>query len=619
MSDLLTRVERDFTPESRLREHFPNYVYRQGQAELAGEIATAFDQGTILLAEAETGTGKTMAYLVPALHLNDKVLISTHTRALQDQLVHRDIPAVQKALNLKRNVALLKGRANYLCPHRMEKFLSSGQLEMWAQRSLLKVREWAETTRDGDLASLSFDPFEKGIGPMITATAEQCTGVKCPEYNACPLMKARKAAQEADIVVTNHSLLLADAALKSGDFGEVLPSFDAYVLDEAHSLPDLASQHFGVQLTRLRLIQWLNDMQATLDSLADEPIFKAEILEQGRVVLDAWLKPGMEALQDAWQQIVERAHSRADRSEELAKLAERADQILADIGTVMQPEEGFVGWSEGEGEFLRHLVAPVDTGPVLRTHVWEKPASFVLLSATLRVSGNFDYARGRLGLADATEAFHPSPFDYHQQALIYLPRMLPDPRSEQGMAAMAAEMETLLRASRGRAFALFTSYQALNRVGPMLAERLPWTVLIQGQSGSRDAILEQFRHDTHSVLCGTRSFWEGVDVPGETLSLVIIDKIPFAPPNDPLLQARIRHCETQGGNGFRDIQLAEAIAILRQGVGRLIRSVDDRGVMAILDSRLYTKGYGRDIVHNLPPARIVDDLSEVRWFFEDEV
>jgi len=326
----------------------------------------------------------------------------------------------------------------------------------------------------------------------------------------------------------------------------------------------------------------------------------------------------MEALQDAWQQIVERAHSRVDRSEELAKLAERADQILADIGTVMEPEEGFVGWSEGEGEFLRHLVAPVDTGPVLRTHVWEKPASFVLLSATLRVSGNFDYARGRLGLEDAQEAFHPSPFDYHRQALIYLPRTLPDPRSEQGMAAMAAEMETLLRASRGRAFALFTSYQALNRVGPMLAERLPWTVLIQGQSGSRDAILEQFRHDTHSVLCGTRSFWEGVDVPGETLSLVIIDKIPFAPPNDPLLQARIRHCEAQGGNGFRDIQLSEAIAILRQGVGRLIRSVDDTGVMAILDSRLYTKGYGRDIVHNLPPARIVDDLAEVRWFFEEQ-
>ncbi|HKJ83862.1 MAG TPA: ATP-dependent DNA helicase [Mariprofundaceae bacterium] len=612
-----TRIGALFRPDARLASAMPGYVYRDQQVALSSEIAETFEQGTILLAEAETGTGKTMAYLVPALHLDGKVLISTHTRALQDQLVHRDIPAVQQALGISRSIALLKGRANYLCPFRLEKFLTSGQMEIWAQKPMLAVRDWAETTRDGDLAGLPFDVFERGVGPMVTATAEQCTGSKCPMFSRCPLMKARQKAQEADIVVTNHSLLLADAALKSGDFGELLPPFDAYVLDEAHSLPGLACQHFGVQLTRHRLIQWFNDMQAVLEEFGDESSFKSDMAVHASTVLDAWLKPEIAELQSCWKEVVEAARSRTERSDELEKLTVRAEQIGSDIATVLQPESGFVAWSEGEGETRRHLVAPIDTGPVLRTHLWEKPASFVLLSATLRVSGGFAYARERFGLADADEAFHPSPFDYGRQALVYLPRQLPDPRSDAGIDAMVAEMETLLRASRGRAFVLFTAYQMLNRVAPLLADRLPWTVLIQGKSGSRDSILERFREDTHSILCGTRSFWEGVDVPGEALSMVIIDKVPFAPPNDPLLRARIAHCEEGGGNGFRDIQLPEAIAVLRQGVGRLIRNEEDRGVLAILDSRLYTRSYGHEIVRNLPGAPIRDDLAEVRWFFED--
>jgi len=622
-SSLSEQVLNDFGEGSPLAEALPGYVHREQQVKLAGEIADAFDGGQVLLAEAETGTGKTLAYLIPALRSSEKILISTHTKALQDQLMHRDIPAVQKAMGLKRGIALLKGRSNYLCPHRLKSFTANHQVEMWAKKSLLKVQQWANESSDGDLSALPFDVFEKGIGPMVTATADQCGGNKCDDWNRCSLMNARQRAQDADIVISNHALLLADAALKSGDFGEILPAFDSYVLDEAHSLPDLACQHFGVQLSRLKLIQWLNDMQAALDALKDEPALKKDIIEAGRLALDAWPNSDIKVVQAGWEPLVELSASRSGRSEDMAKLAERSDMILKDMKAVEKPYDGFVAWSEGDGEHKRHIVAPIETGPVLNEHLWERPASFVLLSATLRSSGTFAYMKDRLGFDDGSprgeivESFHPSPFNYQQQAMTYLPRHLLDTRSERGQESLLDEIETLVRASRGRAFVLFTSYSMLNRIAPELDERVPYDVLIQGKSGSRDAILEQFREDTSSILCGTRSFWEGVDVPGESLSLVIIDKMPFAPPNDPLLQARIKSCEEKGGNGFKDIQLPEAIAVLRQGVGRLIRNNEDRGVMAILDSRLYQKFYGREVVKNLPPAPIRDDLAEVRWFFEE--
>jgi len=609
------QISNDFSPHSALATGLAGYVYRDEQVKLASEIADSFDKGSILLAEAETGTGKTLAYLIPSLRLDGKVLISTHTRSLQNQLVHRDIPAVIQAMGIRRKIALLKGRSNYLCPLRVQKSLTSSSLELWARKPLLKVKKWAETSIDGDLSTLPFDVFERGIGAMVTATAEQCSGSKCPEFKKCPLMKAREKAMQADIVVSNHALLLADAALKSGDFGEVLPQFDAYVLDEAHSLPDVACQHFGIQLNRMRLITWLNDFQTLLDEFGDEDALKQDALKAGRKLLDAWLEPDLSKVSDAWKALLDFSASRAERSEDAQKLMERAEEFAQNMKMLQKPEQGFVAWSEGEGEFRKHILAPVETGPVLHEHLWNRAASFVLLSATLRVSGRFDYARERLGVKDAQEVFHISPFDYEQQALTYLPRHLPEPRSDAGKNALLEEMVTLLQASQGRAFVLFTSWYMLNYIGEGLSKRLKWPVLIQGKSGSRDAILEQFREDTHSILCGTRSFWEGVDVPGETLSMVIVDKVPFAPPSDPLLKARISHCEKKGGNGFMDIQLPEAIAVLRQGVGRLIRSNTDRGVMAILDSRLYHKRYGRDVAHNLPPARIVDDVTKVQDFF----
>jgi len=613
MSDFQAQVLRDF--EHGLNGELEGYCRRQEQIHLAQEIAETMSDMSVLLAEAETGTGKTLAYLVPALRSDQRIVISTHTRALQDQLVHRDLPAVQQALGIRRRVCLLKGRTNYLCPARLNMHLAQGTLALWEQKSLLQVQQWSQKSRDGDLSGLSFDPFAKGIGAMVTATAEQCKGSKCGEFERCPLMQARRKAQGADIVVTNHSLLLADAALKSGDYGEVLPEFEVYILDEAHALPQLACQHFGILLTQKRFIQWFNDMQTILDELGDEVELKTQLLSLFESLLAAYRHNDLKGVREHWRDVLQYAETRAMRNDDLQRLFERAQQIDQELAMVLQPEAGFVGWSEGENEQRRHIVAPVETGPVLNRYLWDKPAAFVLLSATLRVSGRFGYTRHRFGLTEAREAFHPSPFDYERQSLIYLPKHLSDTRSPAGMARLADEMEALIRAAQGRAFVLFTAWDTLRQVGQQLKQRLPWHVLLQGESGSRDAILETFRSDTHSVLCGTRSFWEGVDVPGESLSLVIIDRVPFAPPADPLLQARMQHCEAGGGQPFTDIQLPEAIAALRQGVGRLIRTEHDRGVIALLDSRLYQRSYGREIARNLPAAPITPELGDVQRFF----
>lgn len=602
----------------------PGYVCRQEQVDLSGEIADTMQQGGLLLAEAETGTGKTLAYLVPALRCADKVLISTHTRALQDQLMFRDIPTVQKALGVRRRVALLKGRANYLCPQRLEKSLQDAKVEPWAKRSLLRVNKWAKDSRDGDLASLSFDVFAAGIGSRITATAEQCLGTKCSFWNECPLVNARQAAQDADIVVSNHSLLLADAQLKSGDFGEVLPDFDVTILDEAHALPDLACRHFGRQVALNRLTTWHNDMQGVLEAFGDEADLKRDMSMLFIQVVEAFDRDDLERVQTAWQDLSGFADARRERSSETARLSDRAEAISMDIEAILKAPKGYVAWREGSGRVATHLLAPVETGPVLGEKLWSRASSFILLSATLRISGSFAYAAERFGLntgADGEEGVealavaHPSPFDYATQAMIYAPRHIPAPGTAEYEDALFDEMRALLDASSGRAFVLFTSHQMLRRLAPRLAEAVDWPVLVQNESGSKDAILQQFRDDKHSVLCGTRSFWEGVDVPGESLSLVIIDKIPFAPPDDRLLAARCEACEKKGGNAFYDIQLPEAVAALRQGAGRLIRTQEDRGVIAILDSRLYTRSYGRVVARNLPRAPKTEEMSDVRRFF----
>lgn len=582
---------------------------------MAAEIADAMERKDILLAEAETGTGKTLAYLIPAIRSSQKILISTHTKALQDQLIAKDLPSVLSALNVEKDVALLKGRANYLCPHLLDLKLRDHRLTQPVRQLLRNVLEWSETSREGDLSFLDFDVFDRGIGGMVTATADQCLGRNCPEWDLCPLVRARARARDADIVITNHSLLLADAALKSGEFGEVLPRFDVYILDEAQGIPDLASQHFGLQLSGQRFSRWGNDMLAVLDEFGDEMALQHEITQLLKKLLPVFVKGELADVLTVWQPLVSLATSRTERSQDLVKLARRAEEVSQQIEAIMHPDSGFVAWTDGDDSSKRYFLAPIETGSLLEEHVWSREAAFILLSASLRVSGRFTYAKTRLGLPEAKESTHTSPFDYAEQALIYVPDHLPDPRGKGYEEQLLAEMEALLTASRGRAFVLFTSHRVLARIAPMLASCLPWRVLVQGVDGTKDKILSLFQEDTHSILCGTRSFWEGVDVPGEALSMVIIDKVPFAPPDDPLLNERIKVCDKRGGNGFRDIQLPEAVAILKQGLGRLIRSPTDRGVIALLDSRVYSRSYGREVFRNFPPAPRTTEIEDIKHFF----
>lgn len=616
MSLLQERVSTDFSSDSGLADEFPNYTWRSEQTRLAAVIVTAMEQKDILLAEAETGTGKTLAYLVPAIRSSQKTLISTHTRALQDQLVSRDLPAVMRALRVEKKIALLKGRSNYICPHHLNQKLRDHHLTPPVRQLLQDVSIWSEGSPDGDLSFLEFDVFDAGIGGMVTSTAEQCLGRNCPEWERCPLAGARARTRDADIVITNHSLLLADAALKSGEFGEILPLFDVYILDEAQSIPDLASQHFGLQLTSQRFSRWGNDMEVALEELGDEMALQREINLLVRALLPVFSNSGLADVLVAWRQLVALADSRVERNQDLLKLARRAEEIGQQIEAIMQPAGGFVAWSEGDSMSKRYCLAPIETGPLLEEHLWGREAAFILLSASLRVSDKFTYAKGRLGLPDAKEATHTSPFNYSEQALIYVPEQMPAPRSDGYEEKLLAEMEALLTASQGRAFVLFTSHRVLAHIAPVLASRLPWRVLVQGKDGTNDKIMSIFQEDTSSILCGTRSFWEGVDVPGDALSMVIIEKIPFAPPDDPLLNERIKLCNKQGGNGFRDIQLPEAVATLKQGLGRLIRSPSDRGVMALLDSRVHTKSYGREVLRNFPPAPRTSKVRDVLIFFQ---
>ena len=606
MKKILKKIKNDFINHKIKIKH---YQYREKQVELAHKIAVClFDETKqkLLLAESETGTGKTLAYLIPVLRSKQRILISTHTRTLQDQLMFRDLPVLQQALGLSRSTALLKGRLNYLCPKRLEENLQSHRLSSKHRVDLMKVQQWAGDSLDGDLNALPFDVGQKGVRGMITATAEQCLGSQCDLWHRCPLMIAREKAKEADIVISNHSLLLTDAALKSSGQGELIPDFDAYILDEAHHLPKLASRLFGLQVSYQRLIQWHQNTQESLDELADEIQFKHELKIYFLDFMSHWGNISLVDLMKNWSELPKFLQSREKRGELIRQCYEQALRIQNDMAFIIQPDDYHVAWYEGEGEYLRYLAAPVDSGEVLKKHVWHKDANFVLLSATFRISDCFDYAKMNLGMQDAQTCHYTSPFDYASQALIYIPNKV---------FALSDEIITLLHASQGRAFVLFTSHHVLKRVAPILRKSIPWPILEQGGGKSKLSILKEFQEDTSSILCGTRGFWEGIDMPGKTLSMVIMDKLPFSPPSDPLLQARISLCETMGGHGFRDIQLPETIAVLKQGAGRLIRSMNDRGVIALLDSRVHQRAYGADIIKNLPPARMTKNINDVTKFF----
>lgn len=617
------------------------FAPRAEQQALADAVDRALADREVLVGEAGTGVGKTFAYLVPALTRGGKVIISTGTRHLQDQLFHSDLPRVRRALGVPARAALLKGRSNYLCLHRLG--LADGvpltrRGDMAAQ--LEHVRSIARHTDSGDIAEIAEVPEDSPLWPHVTSTTENCLGKECPAYNDCFVLKARKRAQDAEVVVVNHHLLFADMALKEAGFGEVLPEADAFILDEAHQLPETAAAFFGERVTGRQVQELARD--AIAEQLRDAPDAggiraAADALEKaardfrlalGResrraawaeVAKDADVQVALSGLRDAVDALEGELRPMAERGRGLEQCARRAAALSASLGAWIEPEEDGerVHWFETFRVGFALARTPLDVAATFSRLMEAWPAAWIFTSATLSVGGRFDHFRSRLGLADAGELAVDSPFDYARNALLYLPRGLPDPRDPGYTDAVIDTAETVVNASGGRTFLLFTSYRALNRAAEVLRERLSHPVLVQGEAPKHD-LVERFRHAGDAVLLGTSSFWEGVDVAGSALSCVLIDKLPFASPGDPVMQARLDALRAAGGNPFTDYQLPQAVITLKQGAGRLIRGMEDRGVLVLCDPRLRTHGYGRMFLDSLPPMPRTQDPDDVASFFASE-
>jgi ATP-dependent DNA helicase DinG len=606
------------------------FTPRLEQQAMAEEVARAIEERAVLITEAGTGIGKTFAYLVPALRSSGKVIVSTGTKTLQDQLFHRDLPLVREALGRDTRLALLKGRSNYLCRYRFARAEAAGTLESGASMAALhRLREWSGRTLTGDLSEAADVPEDPSVWFQVSSTSENCLGKDCPQYRDCYLAVARRKAQEADLVVINHHLFFADLALKDEGFGDLLPGADTFILDEAHQLPDVATDFYGASLSSRQLTGLLRDALLEHSAAAEDGgqlEGRARCLEQAlgelRRVLGegprrvSWeeasqqvgLRAAAARLQVAVDSLEEALEPLAAHTRGLENCWERCCQYRARWASLMQLEaRESVRWLQIlPKSFTMHLT-PLDVSGGIRSQTERLDAAWVFTSATLSVGESFAHFARRMGLDGARERRWSSPFRYADQALLYLPRDVPDPRSE-------GYGRAVLEASRGRAFFLFTSHRALREAAHELPTRLPYPLLVQGDS-PRGVLLERFRRLGDAVLLGSASFWEGVDVRGPALSCVIIDRLPFASPGDPILSARIEALRRQGRDPFSEYQLPQAVLALKQGVGRLIRDASDRGVMVLCDPRLLRRAYGRVFLDSLPPMPRTRCLSDVVEFF----
>ncbi|MDT4895427.1 MAG: ATP-dependent helicase DinG [Acidobacteriota bacterium] len=650
-------MEEIFGPEGLIARAHPEYEYRPGQIEMAEAVLRAFEEKRHLIVEAGTGTGKTLAYLVPAIAAatarGSRVIISTGTKNLQEQLMEKDIPFLQKVLPRKFTAAYMKGRTNYACLQRIRRAENSPVLEGLDEMDYFdEVRQWARESQTGDRAELTSLPENLSFWRHIDARSEICVGQKCPDYDACFITRMRQRAMDADIVIVNHHLFFADLALRNSEYGQVLPDYSAVIFDEAHQIEDVAAEYFGAQVSSYQMEDLVRDLAqlpltnvdvnreltriaARLTRFSDNfwMGFREGRGEEGRAPIlpgtfarkrtdgeieatplgDAYL-----SLDGALERMETTLDALSEQPLEVENLLRRIRQIRFDLQFIVAGDDKhFVYWMErrGRGLFLR--ASPIDVSSLLQDKLFERVETVVLTSATLASAGNFSFIRERLGLVEADDLVAPSSYDYESQAVLYLPKPLPDPRSPQFADAAARETINILNATEGRAFVLSTSFAGMNALYERVAGEVDFPCFLQG-TASKAGLLEKFRETPNAVLFATSSFWQGVDVRGAQLSCVIIDKLPFAVPSDPVVAARQRYIDDQGGSSFYEYSVPQAIISLKQGLGRLIRATTDRGVLAVLDPRLRTKAYGRLFLESLPPCRVTSNIEDLALMFDGE-
>ena len=623
-----------FGPDSPLKKLLPGFQPRAGQSWMAEAVADALAQNGQLVVEAGTGTGKTFAYLLPALMSGRKTIISTGTKALQDQLYHRDLPLISKAVGRPVTTALLKGRANYLCLHRLDTVAgqsASGSVTL----DLKAVRKWRHRTLAGDRAELTDIAEDSAVWPLVTSTAENCLGSKCPVYQQCHVVKARRAAQEADLVVVNHHLLLADLAMKEEGFIEFLPGADAIILDEAHQIPDLAAQFFGISLGSRELERFFDELrgatmpvsQPELQRRIDKAHTALKVLraeaprEEGRHELSAILQDIRQPLDDlrsALQKLQEAVSQVADLSIEIDKLHEQLFGVIERLSHLASDDSwDGLRWVDVKQRSIRLHLTPLDVADTLHGLINNGHQSWIFTSATLAIGEDFSHYTDRMGMSAVTGLTFPSPYALEEHGLIWLPPGLPPPSDREHTAAMLEQVMPLLKMTEGGMFCLFTSHRALNAARKWIRTRRKRLngrpLLVQGDA-PRDDLLRRFREHGNAVLFGTGSFWEGVDVRGRALTIVAIDKLPFASPADPLMMARLEYIRRQGGNGFTEHQLPLAALALKQGAGRLLRDQNDFGVIVLCDPRITGKNYGKVFLNCLEPMRSTESRATVKDF-----
>ena len=633
----MSSLQETFSPDGPLARAITGYRVRAQQVDMAERIATAIHGCSVFIAEAGTGTGKTFAYLVPALQSGGKVIVSTGTKTLQDQLFNKDLPMVREALKAPVRIALLKGRANYVCPYHLRRALGDGRfLTREDAADARRISVFARLTHSGDKAECLDVPENSPVWNHATSTRENCLGQDCPDYRGCFVMQARREAMAADLVVVNHHLFFADLMLRDEGMAELLPACNTVIFDEAHQLPEVATLFFGDTISTAQVLDLARDARSEglanardclelqtgsrqLEKVARD-LRLAVGVDGGRFACGQLLEkpefaPALTALEEEMGRFAAILESQAQRAEGLEKCWQRALELTERLGEWQKASDGTVRWGEAYTQSLQLNSTPLDVAEIFRKQMGGHPRAWIFTSATLAVQGRFQHYCSELGLGEPETACWDSPFDYARQAVLYAPLGMPEPNSFGYTDAVVDAAFPALLAAGGRAFFLCTSLRAMRRTHELLKARLEdeghaLPLLLQGE-GSKNDLLQRFRHLGNAVLVGSQSFWEGVDVRGEALSLVVIDKIPFAPPDDPVLAARIEQMRQQGRNPFMEYQLPRAVINVKQGAGRLIRDETDRGVLMICDPRLLSKPYGRRVWQSLPPMKRTRELSEV--------